>query len=167
MSCGDTPGALRSSRCAPTQSAATSSRPLPTRRSPCSTCTPCPPCCPILCPSSLLPKNSPNQDAAWEFAKWFSSKEFGLAATKVPSASSAIHSPRISVLQDPGTKAALPYVDALLASLRIAKERPRLREFADIQEHFRVTTGKLTAGELTLDAALKEIDAGTNRILGK
>ena len=81
--------------------------------------------------------------------------------------SSAIHSPRISVLQDPGTKAALPYVDALLASLRIAKERPRLREFADIQEHFRVTTGKLTAGELTLDAALKEIDAGTNRILGK
>ena len=114
-----------------------------------------------------IPKNSPNQDAAWEFAKWLSSKEFGLAATKFPSASSAIHSPRISVLQDPGTKAALPYVDALLASLRIAKERPRLREFADIQEHFRVTTGKLTAGELTLDAALKEIDAGTNRILGK
>jgi multiple sugar transport system substrate-binding protein len=114
-----------------------------------------------------IPKNSPNQDAAWEFAKWFSSKEFGLAATKFPSASSAIHSPRVSVLQDPGTKAALPYVDALLASLKIAKERPRLREFADIQEHFRVTTGKLTAGELTLDAALKEIDAGTNRILGK
>ena len=50
---------------------------------------------------------------------------------------------------------------------KIAKERPRLREFADIQEHFRVTAGKLTAGELTLDAALKEIDAGTNRILGK
>jgi multiple sugar transport system substrate-binding protein len=114
-----------------------------------------------------IPKNSPNQDAAWEFAKWLSSKEFGLAATKFPSASSAIHSPRVSVLQDPGTKASLPYVEALLASLRIAKERPRLREFADIQEHFRVTTGKLTAGELTLDAALKEIDAGTNRILGK
>ena len=51
-----------------------------------------------------IPKNSPNQDAAWEFAKWFSSKEFGLAATKFPSASSAIHSPRISVLQDPGPR---------------------------------------------------------------
>jgi len=114
-----------------------------------------------------IAKNSSNQEAAWEFAKWLSSKEFGLAATKFPSASSAIHSPRVSVLQDPGTKAALPYVEALLASLRVAKERPRLREFADIQEHFRVTTGKLTAGELTLDVALKEIDAGTNRILGK
>jgi multiple sugar transport system substrate-binding protein len=114
-----------------------------------------------------IAKNSPNQDAAWEFAKWLSSKEFGLAAAKFPSALSAIHSPRVSVLQDPGTKAALPYVETLLASLKIAKERPRMREFADIQEHFRVTAGKLTAGELTLDAALKEIDAGTNRILGK
>jgi multiple sugar transport system substrate-binding protein len=114
-----------------------------------------------------IAKNSSNQDAAWEFAKWLSSKEFGLAAAKFPSALSAIHSPRVSVLQDPGTKAALPYVETLLASLKIAKERPRLREFADIQEHFRVTVGKLTAGELTLDAALKEIDAGTNRILGK
>jgi multiple sugar transport system substrate-binding protein len=112
-------------------------------------------------------RNSANQDAAWEFAKWLSGKDFGQAAVKFPSATSAIHSPHISVLQDPATKAALPYADALLASLRIAKERPRLREFADIQEHFRVTTGKLTAGELKLDAALKEIDAGTNRTLGK
>src|SRR4029078_6031714 len=100
-------------------------------------------------------------------ATGFSSREFARAASKFTSASSAIHSPRVSVLQDPGTKASLPYVEALLASLRVAKERPRLREFADIQEHFRITTGKLTAGELTLDAALKEIDAGTNRILGK
>ena len=86
---------------------------------------------------------------------------------KYPSATSAIHSPRLSVLQDPGTKAVLPYGDALLASLRVAKERPRLREFADVQEHFRITAGKLTAGELSLDAALKETDAGTNRIFGK
>ena len=115
-----------------------------------------------------IAKNSANQEAAWEFAKWLSGKEFGLAATKFPSATSAIHSPRISVLQDPGHAGRpCPYADTLLASLRIAKERPRLREFADIQDHFRITTGKLTAGELTLDAALKEIDAGTNRILGK
>ena len=52
-------------------------------------------------------------------------------------------------------------------SLQITKERPRLREYADIQENLRVTAGRLTAGELTLEAALKEIDAGTNRILGK
>ncbi len=71
------------------------------------------------------------------------------------------------MLKDPSTRAALPYADALLDSLQITKERPRLREYADIQENLRVTAGKLTAGELTLDAALKEIDAGTNRILGK
>src|SRR5262245_10614523 len=114
-----------------------------------------------------IAKNSANQDAAWQFATWLSGKEFGRAAVKFPAASSAIHSPRISVLSDPATKAILPYADMLLDSLQIAKERPRLREFADVQEHLRVTAGKLTAGELTLDAALKEIDAGTNRILGK
>jgi multiple sugar transport system substrate-binding protein len=114
-----------------------------------------------------IAKDSPNQDAAWQFATWLSGKEFGLAAVKFPSATSAIHSPRVSVLKDPGTKAALPYAEALLESLQITKERPRLREYADIQEHLRITAGKLTAGELTLTAALKEIDAGTNRILGK
>jgi multiple sugar transport system substrate-binding protein len=114
-----------------------------------------------------IARNTQNQDAAWEFAKWLSSKEFGMAAVKYPAATSAIHSPRVSVLQDEGTKQALPYADALLASLRVTKERPRLREYADIQEHFRVTAGRLTAGELNLEAALKEIDAGTNRILGK
>ena len=114
-----------------------------------------------------IAKNSANQDAAWQFAVWLAGKEFGQAAVKYPSATSAIHSPRISVLRDPGTRAVLPYADALLDSLQITKERPRLREYADIQENLRVTAGRLTAGELTLEAALKEIDAGTNRILGK
>ncbi len=114
-----------------------------------------------------IAKNSTSQDAAWQFATWLSGKDFGHAAVKYPSATSAIHSPRFSVLKDPGTKATLPYADALLESLQITKERPRLREYADIQENLRVTAGKLTAGELTLEAALKEIDAGTNRILGK
>ena len=114
-----------------------------------------------------IAKNSANQDAAWQFATWLAGKEFGQAAVKYPSATSAIHSPRVSVLKDPATRALLPYADTLLESLQITKERPRLREFADIQENLRVTAGKLTAGELTLDAALKEIDAGTNRILGK
>ena len=114
-----------------------------------------------------IAKNSANAEAAWQFATWLSGREFGQAAVKFPSATSAIHSPRFSVLKDPATKTALPYADALLESLQIAKERPRLREYADIQEHLRVTAGKLTAGELAMDAALKEIDAGTNRILGK
>src|SRR6058998_1426786 len=70
-----------------------------------------------------IAKNSANQDAAWEFATWLSGREFGQAAVKFPSATSAIHSPRFSVLKDPGTKAALPYADALLASLQITKER--------------------------------------------
>ncbi len=114
-----------------------------------------------------IAKASPNQDAAWEFAKWLSSKEFGLASTKYPSAISAIHSPRVSVLTDPGTQQALPYAGVLLESLRVAKERPRLKEYADIQESLRIIAGKLTAGELNLDAALREMDGATNKMLGK
>src|SRR5262247_1916814 len=114
-----------------------------------------------------IPRNSANQDAAWQFVTWLSGKEFGYAAVKFPSSTSAIHSSRVSVLKDPATRSALVYADTLYESLQIAKERPRLREYADVQENLRVTAGKLTAGELTLDAALKEIDAGTNRILGK
>ena len=59
------------------------------------------------------------------------------------------------------------YATVLLDSLRITKERPRLREYPDIQEHLRITNARMAAGELTVDAALKEIDAGTNKILGK
>jgi multiple sugar transport system substrate-binding protein len=114
-----------------------------------------------------IAKASPNQDAAWEFAKWLSSKEFGLAATKYPSAISAIHSPRVSVLTDPGTQEALPYAGVLIESLRVAKERPRLKEYADIQESLRIIAGRLTAGELNLDAALREMDGATNKMLGK
>src|SRR5262249_28749038 len=108
-----------------------------------------------------------NQDAAWQFVTWLSGKDFGQVAMKFPSSTSAIHSSRISVLKDSSTRSVVPYADTLYDSLQIAKERPRLREYADVQEHLRVTAGKLTAGELTLDAALKEIDAGTNRIFGK
>jgi len=114
-----------------------------------------------------IAKSSPNQDAAWEFAKWLSSREFGLASTRYPSAISAIHSPRVSVLTDPGTQEALPYAGVLLESLRVAKERPRLKEYADIQESLRVIAGKLTAGELNLNAALQEMDAATNKMLVK
>jgi ABC-type glycerol-3-phosphate transport system substrate-binding protein len=114
-----------------------------------------------------IAKSSPNQDAAWEFAKWISSREFGLASTRYPSAISAIHSPRVSVLSDPGTQEALPYASVLLESLKVAKERPRLKEYADIQESLRIIAGKLTAGELTLNAALQEMDAATNKMLAK
>ena len=68
-----------------------------------------------------IAKNSANQDAAWQFATWLSGKEFGQAAVKFPSATSAIHSPRFSVLKDAGTKATLPYADTLLATLQITK----------------------------------------------
>ncbi len=114
-----------------------------------------------------IAKNSANPDAAWEFARWLASREFGLAAVRYPSSTSAIHSPRVSVLRDPATRRILPYADALLESLRIARERPRLPEYPDIQEHLRVIAGRLAAGELGVEAALQQIDAGIDRILGK
>jgi hypothetical protein len=76
------------------------------------------------------PQEQPGQDAAWEFAKWLSSRS--LASRR--KFQRLIGDPQPAGLgpADPGTKG-LPYVEALLASLPIAKERPRLREFADIQ----------------------------------
>src|SRR5438445_9753573 len=70
-----------------------------------------------------IAKNSINQDAAWQFATWLSGKDFGHAAVKYPSATSAIHSPRFSVLKDPGTKATLPYADARPHRLQITQDR--------------------------------------------
>lgn len=114
-----------------------------------------------------IAKSSANQDAAWEFVKWLTSREFGLAAAKYPTMISAVHSPRVSVLQDPGTQAVIPYANTVLDSLRVAKAKPRLKEYPDIEQHLWMTAPRLAVGELSVEAALKEIDAGINKALGK
>ncbi len=108
-----------------------------------------------------------HQDAAWKFVQWITSKEFGAAAALFPATSSAIHSPRLSVLRDPKIVEALPYAPALLANLRITKERPRVPQWPDIQEQLRVEGAKITTGGIQVPNMLKELEGSINRIMGK
>lgn len=112
-------------------------------------------------------KDSKNPDAAWEFAKWLASREFGLLAVKYPSTSSAIHNARYSVLKSPTFTGTLPYAEAILTSLEVAKERNRIPQFPDIQEQLRLTGAKITTGELSPADGLRELEASINRIMAK
>ncbi len=108
-----------------------------------------------------------HKDAASKFVQWITGKEFGTAAALYPATSSAIHSPRVSVLQDPKVDAALPYAPALLANLRIARSRTRVPQWPDIQEALRQAAAKISTGAISVPDGLKELDASLGRIMAK
>lgn len=114
-----------------------------------------------------IAKTTPRRDAARKFAEWITSREVGMASALYPAASSAIHSPRISVLRSDKVQQALPYAQALIQSLRIAKSRPRVPQWPDIQEQLRIVGARITTGETSIPAGLKELDIAINRIMGK
>ncbi len=114
-----------------------------------------------------IAKTSAKREAARKFAEWITSREFGKAAALYPATSSAIHSPRVSVLRDPQVDSALPYAVNLLQSLRVAKARPRVPQWPDIQEQLRLAGAKITTGESSVPEGMKELQAGINRIMGK
>ena len=114
-----------------------------------------------------IAKNSANQDAAWQFATWLSGKEFGKFAVTYPSATSAIHSPRGVGAQGSGHAGGA-------AVRRRAARQPADHQGAAAAARVRRHPGESPGDgrqahgrRADLDAALKEIDAGTNRILGK
>lgn len=114
-----------------------------------------------------IAKTTRKQEAAWKFVEWLSSREFSLSAALYPATTSAIHSPRVSVLTDPRVKEALPYASALLENLRVTKERPRVPQWPDIQEQLRIAGAKITTGEISIEAGLQELETNINRIMGK
>lgn len=114
-----------------------------------------------------IAKTTSKRDAARKFVEWITSRDFGMAAALYPATSSAIHSPRVSVLSDPMVQQALPYAPALLQSLRIAKSRPRVPQWPDIQEQIRLAGSRITTGEVSVAAGLRELAASINRIMSK
>lgn len=114
-----------------------------------------------------IAKTTSKRDAARKFVEWITSRDFGMAAALYPATSSAIHSPRVSVLSDPRVQQALPYAPALLQSLRIAKSRPRVPQWPDIQEQIRLAGSRITTGEVSVAAGLRELAASINRIMSK
>jgi multiple sugar transport system substrate-binding protein len=114
-----------------------------------------------------IAKTTPKKEAAWKFVEWLSSKDFSMSAALYPATTSAIHSPRVSVLTDPKVKEVLPYAGALLENLRVTKERARVPQWPDIQEQLRIAGAKITTGEVSVADGLKELETNINRIMGK
>jgi multiple sugar transport system substrate-binding protein/sorbitol/mannitol transport system substrate-binding protein len=114
-----------------------------------------------------IAQTSQHRDAAWKFVEWITGREFGRAAALYPATSSAIHSPRLSVLRDPEVTKTLPYAPALLANLRIAHERARIPQWPDIQDALRQGVAKISTGGTGLADGLKELDTTINRIMEK
>lgn len=114
-----------------------------------------------------IAKNSLKREAAWKLVQWLNGDEFGLAASLFPTRASAFHSPRASVLRNPKVVETLPYAPTLLHTLRVAKERPRVPQWPDIQEQLRIVGARITTGEVSVAAGLRELETSINRIMGK
>lgn len=114
-----------------------------------------------------IAQTTQHRDAAWKFVEWITGREFGRAAALYPATSSAIHSPRLSVLRDPTVVATLPYAPALLANLRIARERARVPQWPDIQDALRQEGAKISTGAISVPNGLRELNAVIGRIMEK
>jgi multiple sugar transport system substrate-binding protein len=97
--------------------------------------------------------DSKNKEAAWEFAKWFSSYEGMQKYVKGGSGNSG----RLSVLNSPDFRKIAPHADALVETLKIAKNRPLYKETADIHTAFDISASKLTTGDLGPKEAIDDL----------
>ena len=113
-----------------------------------------------------IAQTTQHQEAAAKFVQWITGREFGRAAALYPATSSAIHSPRFSVLRDPKIAEALPYAPALLDNLKIARERARVPQWPDIQEQLRLYGAKVSTGA-PLGETLAQLTASINDVMNK
>jgi multiple sugar transport system substrate-binding protein len=97
--------------------------------------------------------DSKNRDAAWEFAKWFTSHDGMQKYVKGGSGNSG----RLSVLNSPEFRSIAPHADALVETLKIAKNRPLYKETADIHTAFDISASKLTTGDLAPKEAIDDL----------
>ncbi len=101
------------------------------------------------------------RDAAWEFTKWFTSKESSLKYVKGGSG----NSPRLSVLESEEFRKIAPHAEALVTTFKMAKKRPIFKEYNEIQEVFDIMGSKVTTGEASPRDAVKEAAEKLNAIM--
>lgn len=92
--------------------------------------------------SAAIPKGSPTREAAWELIKWLSGEEAGAAYA----ANGGGFSPRVAVLRSDEFRQQYAYADVLLDSLMIAKARPRLREWGEVNGALELLASQLSSG---------------------
>jgi multiple sugar transport system substrate-binding protein len=96
--------------------------------------------------------DSKNREAAWEFTKWFTSKDGSLKYVKGGSG----NSPRQSVLKSAEFKQLAPHAEALATTIGMAKKRPIYKEYQEIQQVLDIMASKVTTGEAAPKDAVKE-----------
>ena len=113
--------------------------------------------------SMVIPSDSKNRDAAWEFLKWFSSYQGQLNYVKGGSGNPC----RISVLDGADFKKTSPAAQAIAETIPIAKKRPIYKEYGDIINQMDIWASKLTSGTSTSKQTIDGLAAALNDIMKK
>lgn len=101
------------------------------------------------------------RDAAWEFTRWFTSKDGMLKYVRGGSGNAA----RLSVLESSEFRQLAPHADALVATFKMAKKRPIFKEYNEIQQVLDIMASKVTTGEASPREAVKEAAQKLNDIM--
>lgn len=113
--------------------------------------------------SMVIPADSKDRDAAWEFLKWFSSAQGQLRYVQGRSGNPC----RISVLNSDAFKQTSPAAQAIAETIPIAKKRPIYKEYGDIINQLDIWASKLTSGETTSKQTIDGLAAALNDIMKK
>lgn len=98
-------------------------------------------------------KFSPHADEAWEFLRWMTAREnqelyLGFGA----------HPSRISILTSPVAIAKDPSLPVLVEAMKRAKARPRIPEFAQVEQLIGVELDKIIIGEKEVKETLQDMN---------
>jgi multiple sugar transport system substrate-binding protein len=107
----------------------------------------------------MIPKDSRNKEAAWEFIVWATSPEMEKKlAYAMPGA-------RYSSLNDPELRAKYVEYDGMLKSLPLAKGRPRIPAYSELADALEVALSEAMTGTKDSQTALNEANARFAEIL--
>lgn len=107
----------------------------------------------------MIPKDSKNKEAAWEFIVWATSPEMELKlAYAMPGA-------RYSSLKNPELSAKYVEYKGMLESLPIAKGRPRIAAYSELADALEVALSEAMTGTKDAQSALNEANSRFEEIL--
>ena len=107
----------------------------------------------------MIPKDSKNKEAAWEFIVWATSPEMELKlAYAMPGA-------RYSSLKNPELSAKYVEYKGMLESLPIAKGRPRIAAYSELADALEVALSEAMTGTKDAQTALNDANARFEEIL--
>lgn len=107
----------------------------------------------------MIPKDSKNKEAAWEFIVWATSPEME------PRLAYAQPGARYSSLQNPELAAKFVEYEGMLKSLPLAKGRPRIPAYPELADALEVSLSEAMTGVKDSQTALNEANARFEEVL--